>query len=271
MSVPGPKQNHPNHSQSRIESKAQANSTVKPDSKHRKQKPKVCYKFKEEKKKHLPSFLRLHNDILWIIFSHFFTNVHMVDIKTTQRGMIQRRYGAQSLLFVCKDIRGLATSAMFRFATFEIPHFKLHEKHLRENKMTTFHRVQNLVLLWTPAPAATFTTKRGDDAYILRNIDYLRSLEVWLLASQHLRIAHISDPGDMSRAELHETMLEKFEPSVRSQPKWLKRLLRDAPQQFKDVDIALVGFFAFGTIKDADLHVSNHAPVLSGDCLLKNL
>lgn len=238
-----------NVSRSNTEVKRQENPTTK----HKKQRKKVWYKFKE-KKKPVPPFLRLPEDVLWIIFSHFFTNVHMTDIKTTQTGTIQRRYGAQSLLFVCKALREMATAAMFRFATFHIPHFKLHAKHIRENKMTTLHKIQNLALLWTPPPSPGFTTKRGDDAYVLRTIDHLRSVQVWLLASQHLRLGFISEPEEMSRTELHEAMLAKFEPSIQSQPKWLKRLLRDAPLHFKGVNMSIVGFFAFGSVKGGDLY-----------------
>lgn len=235
------------------ERKPQGNCTITDKSK--KQRKKVWYKFKERNKP-IPPFLRLSEDVLWIIFGHVFTNVHMIDIKTTQRGTIQRKYGAQSLLFICKALRDIATAAMFRFATFDIPHFKLHEKHIRENKMTTLHRIQNLALLWSPPPSSRFATKRGDDAYILRTLDHLRSVEVWLLATQHLRLPGISDPENMSLTELHAAMLAKFEPSVRSQPKWLKRLIRDAPLQFKDIKISLVGFFAFGTVEEVDLYVS---------------
>lgn len=222
----------------------------------KKPKPKIWYKYKEKKKKSIPPLLRLSNDIIWIIFRYIFTGVYMVDIVTTQRGTVQRRYGAQSLLFVCKELREVAMTAMFQFATFEIPHFKLHEKHRRENKMTTLHRIQNLALLWTPTPSRSFTTKRGDDAYVLANIDHLRSLEVWLLAGQHVRLENIDQPDRMSRVELHDAMLARFEPSIRSQPRWLKRLLRDAPKTFKDIDVSLVGFFAFGPVKGVDLTVS---------------
>lgn len=59
----------------------------------------------------------------------------------------------------------------------------------------------------------------------------------------------------MSRVELHDAMLAKFEPSVNSQPRWLKRLLRDAPKKFEGIDISLVGFFAFGYERGKDLKV----------------
>lgn len=220
--------------------------------KKKRQNAKIWHKLKENKKR-TPTLLRMPNEVLEAIFKHAFIGVHMTDIKTTQRGTDQRRRGAQSMLVVCKELREVATEAMFKYAVFDIPHFKLHEKHRRENPMETLHKIQHLDLLWTPPPSASFTTKRGDDAYILNGIDHLRSLQVWLLASQHLRLSDIEYPEFMSRVEVEEALLRKFEPSVSSQPRWLKRLLRDAPKKFEGIEISLVGFFAFGPRSRADL------------------
>ena len=199
-------------------------------------------------KKYPPLFTRLPSEIRLLIYKQFFAGRTMIDITTTQRGDFRRKYGAQSLLFVSKKIRSEAMGQFFKTCTFQIHHFRLHHKHRYMNPLTSLLQIRHLNLLWTPPPRAAFTTK-GRDKEQFSWMANLQELTIDLFGIQYMKV----DSGD-GELELHSNIIRHFEARVKDLPRWMKQLLRSAPDGFK---IYLrVYFFAAPVVSDTFFTVS---------------
>lgn len=155
-----------------------------------------------------------------MVYDHVFDGAKTVDIKIAKKGTIQRRYGVQSLLFVNKQLRDETTRIFYQKCTFEIPHFKLHAKHRRENPMTGLEKIFKLEVLWTPPPRRTFSTTKGDYE-LLKNLPKLKRLTLNLLNMNCIRIG-----ADLSEPERHEAMIGKLGNLIKSLPPWIVRTLK---------------------------------------------
>ncbi|KAK5092882.1 hypothetical protein LTR70_006012 [Exophiala xenobiotica] len=123
--------------------------------------------------------------------------------------------------------------------TFEIPHFKLHEKHRRENPMIGLKHILKLDVLWTPPPERTFTTTAGDDCLLL-DLAKLQQLTINVLNRQYIRLQ-----ADLTRAEFQEEAVKKLEKIIPSLPRWITRALDAFPQR-PGLKLFLVVYVAVG-------------------------
>lgn len=174
-----------------------------------------------------------------MIYDHIFEGSKMVDVKITERGSSQRQYGLQAILFVNKQIREEAFKTFYQKCTFVIPHFKLHEKHRRENPMTGLKNILKLAVLWTPPPKRTFTTTAGDDRRLL-GLTKLQQLTINVLDRQYIRLQ-----ADLTRAEFQEEVVKKLEKIIPSLPRWITRALNAFPQR-PGLKLFLVVYIAVG-------------------------
>lgn len=177
----------------------------------------------------------------------------MVDIVITNRRSTQHRYGVQSILFVNKQIREEGLKIFFQKCTFEIPHFKLHEKHIRENPTTGLDQISKLDILWTPPPARRFTTTKGDDRLLL-GLPKLQQMTINLLNRQYIRLR-----ANLTRAEFQKELETKVEKMIPCLPRWIRRALHVTPRDPR-LKLFLIVYVAVGNWSatlDADLTVSH--------------
>jgi len=187
-----------------------------------------------------------------MIYDHIFEGSKMVDIEIVEKGSGKRQHGLQSILRVNKQVRKEAFKIFYQKCTFEIPHFKLHEKHRRENPMIGLKHILKLDVLWTPPPKRTFTTTAGDDCLLL-GLAKLQQLTINVLNRQYIRLQ-----ADLTRAEFQEGVVKKLEKILPSLPRWITRALDAFPQR-PGLKLFLVVYVAIGDEREVlkqDLTVS---------------
>lgn len=215
----------------------------------------MWYKHKIKwQKTHIPPVLRIALDLRYMIYDHIFEESKMVDITITERGSTKRRHGSQSILLVNKQIRNEALKIFYQKCTFEIPHFKLHEQHRRENPMTGLKHIFKLDVLWTPPPERAFTTTAGDDRLLLSLLE-LRQLTINVLSLQYIRLK-----ANLTPVKFQEEVIKKLEKIMPSFPRWITRALDACPRR-PGLKLFLVVYVAVGNEREVlkqDLTVSLH-------------
>ncbi|KAK5947565.1 hypothetical protein PMZ80_001718 [Knufia obscura] len=204
------------------------------------------------KKTRIPLILRLPIELRDMIYSYLFVGTTIADITITKKGTAQRRRGAQSIMLVNKKLRADAGRAFFSQCKFEIPHFKLHHQHIRENPMSTLNRISNLTVVWTPPPKSTFTTTQSDDNLLVETLPELKNLTIDLLGRQYLRI----DPENSeSQPKLHESMLAYFKKEADENvlPIWIKNIIAKAQASTLSFKLFLTVYYAVDPSEGSDL------------------
>lgn len=203
------------------------------------------------RRKRRSKLLRLPAEIWQRIFEFVFEGRSMIDITTTRPGEESRKRGIHSILFVNKQFRSEAASAFFKVCDFKISHFKLHPEHVRRNALLGRDAIENLHLVWTPAPKATFTTIQSSNKYLL-SLKSLKTVKIDLLGCQYRRVAKTD-----IEEELQEVMVEKFEQIFDQLPAWIKQVTMSMDRTFK---LLFVVYFAVGDYVRCDLSVSTSYP-----------